>query len=93
MRETDDIGHDGKSERYVPMGLSVTTAGWPAGGLTPARAEQHGLHPFGDGPWPKSHCSHMPGSVTQGRCTRTRPARYAFFTTATARRAVRSEPV
>ncbi len=27
------------------------------------------------GPSPKSYCSHMPGSLTHGRCTRTRPNR------------------
>ena len=26
-------------------------------------------------PSPKSYCSHIPGSVTHGRCTRTRPTR------------------
>ncbi len=45
------------------------------------------------GPSPKSYCNHIPGSVTHGRCTRTRPTTYAAFTTATARRLVRSEPV
>ena len=27
------------------------------------------------GPSPKSYCNHKPGSVTHGRCTRTRPSR------------------
>jgi len=35
----------------------------------------------------------MPGSVTHGRCTRTRPALNAALTSRTARRVVRSEPV
>jgi hypothetical protein len=44
------------------------------------------------GPSPKSYCSHIPGSVTHGRCTRTRPDLYAARTCATARRVVRSDP-
>ena len=50
------------------------------------------LTPSMTGPSPKSYCSHIPGSVTQGRCTRTRPALNAVRTVATARRVVRSEP-
>ena len=33
------------------------------------------LTPSMTGPSPKSYCSHIPGSVTHGRCTRRRPAR------------------
>lgn len=44
------------------------------------------------GPSPKSYCHHIPGSVTHGRCTRTRPARCCARNRATARRVVRSEP-
>ena len=48
--------------------------------------------PSTTGPSPKSYCSHIPGSVTHGRCTRTRPDLYAARTRATARRVVRSDP-
>ena len=44
------------------------------------------------GPAPQSHWAHIPGSTIQGRYTRRRPARNAAFTSATARRTVRSEP-
>ena len=45
------------------------------------------------GPSPKSYCSHMPGSVIQGRWTRVWPSRHAALTWAIARRVERSEPV
>jgi len=50
------------------------------------------LRPSITGPSPKSYCSHIPGSVTQGRCTRTCPRLNATFASRTARRVVRSEP-
>ena len=45
------------------------------------------------GPSPKSYCIHIPGSVTHGRNTRSRPAFQLRRTRATARRVVRDEPV
>ena len=45
------------------------------------------------GPAPQSHYAHMPGSGIHGRYTRRRPRRWLAFTSATARRTVRSEPV
>jgi len=44
------------------------------------------------GPSPKSYCSHNPGSVTHGRCTRAFPNRYCLLIAATARRDDRSDP-
>ena len=44
------------------------------------------------GPSPKSYCAHIPGSGTHGRNTRRRPEYQAFFSRATARRVVRSDP-
>jgi hypothetical protein len=48
--------------------------------------------PFTSGPSPKSYCAHMPGSGIHGRNTRRRPECQAFFSRATARRVVRSDP-
>ena len=44
------------------------------------------------GPSPQSHWAHMPGSGNHGRNTRRCPRRWLSFTSATARRTVRSEP-
>jgi len=49
--------------------------------------------PSTTGPSPKSYCNHNPGSVTDGRCTRRRPARRFAFASTTARRDVRGDPV
>ncbi len=45
------------------------------------------------GPVPQSQCAHVPGSTIQGRYTRRRPRRWFAFTSAPARRTVRSDPV
>ncbi len=45
------------------------------------------------GPSPKSYCSHSPGSVIHGRCTRVLPSRHWDLISASARRVVRSVPV
>ncbi len=50
------------------------------------------FRPVISGPPPQSHCSHIPGSGTHGRQRLRWPARQATFTSATARRAGRSEP-
>ena len=49
--------------------------------------------PFTAGPSPKSYCAHIPGSGTHGLKTLRRPECQAFFSRATARRVVRSDPV
>ncbi len=51
------------------------------------------LRPATIGPSPKSYCSHSPGSVIQGRCTRVLPSRHWDLISASARRVVRSVPV
>src|SRR5260370_8784487 len=44
------------------------------------------------GPSPKSYCSHIPGSVTHGRCTRTPPDLNPAPTFAPPRPALRPQP-
>ena len=51
------------------------------------------LRPATIGPSAKSYCSHSPGSVIQGRCTRVLPSRHWDLISARARRVVRSVPV
>ena len=50
------------------------------------------LRPPTTGPSPKSYCSHNPGSVIQGRCTRVLPSRHWVLISDSARRVVRSVP-
>ena len=58
---------------------------------TQAQNRQLG-RPQTSGPLAQSYCAHIPGSGTHGRNTRRRPECHAFFSRATARRVVRSDP-
>ena len=66
----------------------------PGIGTTPTTPpDSTTLRPATSGPSPKSYCSHSPGSVIQGRCTRVLPSRHWDLISASARRVVRSVPV